>query len=114
MGMVCVKAIIRPLKLDDMREALDEAGIHGMTVTEVRGYGKQRGYSERYRGTEYTITLLHKVCVEIVVPDERVDDVVEAILSSARTGEIGDGKIFLMPVAEAIRIRTGERGEDSL
>jgi nitrogen regulatory protein P-II 1 len=112
--MTCVKAIIRPLKLDDVRAALDDIGVVGMTVTEVRGYGKQRGYTERYRGTEYTITLLHKACIEIFVPDDRVEDVVEAVLTAARTGEIGDGKIFLIPVAEAIRIRTGERGDDSL
>ena len=112
--MTRVEAIIRPLKLDDVRAALDEVGVRGMTVTEVRGYGKQRGHTERYRGTEYTITLLHKVKVEVVVEDDNVDDVVEAILSSARTGEIGDGKIFLSPITQSIRIRTGERGDESL
>ncbi|HOS94594.1 MAG TPA: P-II family nitrogen regulator [Armatimonadota bacterium] len=112
--MTRVEAIIRPLRLDEVRAALDEIGVRGMTVTEVRGYGKQRGHTERYRGTEYTITLLHKAKLEVVVPDDRVDEVVEAILASARTGEIGDGKIFLSPIAESIRIRTGERGDDSL
>ena len=112
--MVKIEAIIRPLKLDEVKSALDEIGVHGMTVTEVRGYGKQRGYTERYRGTEYTISLLHKVRVEAVVPDDMVEAAVSAITAASRTGEIGDGKIFLTPVSEVIRIRTGERGEEAV
>ena len=109
-----VEAIVRPPKLDDVRNALNEAGIHGMTVTEIRGCGRQKGYTERYRGSEYTINLLHKVKVEVVVDDSLVEAVVSAIIDAAQTGEVGDGKIFLSPVTDAIRIRTGERGPDAL
>ncbi len=112
--MTRVEAIIRPLKLDDVKSALDALEIRGMTVTEVRGYGKQKGLSERYRGSEYTISLLHKVRIETVVEDDAVSRVVEAICEAAYTGEIGDGKIFLSPVSDVVRIRTGERGADAL
>jgi len=112
--MVKVEAIVRPLKLEDVKNALDDLGVKGLTVTEVRGYGKQKGFTERYRGTEYTISLIHKVKVETVVEDDQVEQVVEALCKAARTGEIGDGKIFLHPVLDAVRIRTGERGVDAL
>jgi nitrogen regulatory protein P-II 1 len=109
-----VECITRPLKVEAIKDALGQIGIVGMTVTEVRGCGKQRGRTERYRGAEYVVSLLPKVKIEVVVSDEQVDDVVNAILSTARTGEIGDGKIFVIPVEQAIRIRTGEAGEDAL
>lgn len=109
-----VEAIVRPSKLDDVRNALNDAGVHGMSVTEIRGCGRQKGLTERYRGSEYTINLLHKVRVEVVVEDSRVEAVVAAIIEAAQTGEVGDGKIFLSPVSDAIRIRTGERGPDAL
>lgn len=109
-----VEAIVRPPKLDDVRNALNEAGIHGMSVTEIRGCGRQKGFTERYRGSEYTINLLHKVKVEVVVDDAQVETVVSAIVDAAQTGEVGDGKIFLSPVSDTIRIRTGERGPDAL
>jgi nitrogen regulatory protein PII len=105
---------VRPSKLDDVRNALNDAGVHGMSVTEIRGCGRQKGLTERYRGSEYTINLLHKVRVEVVVEDSRVEAVVAAIIEAAQTGEVGDGKIFLSPVSDAIRIRTGERGPDAL
>ncbi|MBM3473561.1 MAG: P-II family nitrogen regulator [Armatimonadetes bacterium] len=109
-----IECITRPLKVEAIKDALGQIGIVGMTVTEVRGCGKQRGRTERYRGAEYVVSLLPKVKIEVVVSDEQVDDVVNAILSTARTGEIGDGKIFVIPVEQAIRIRTGEAGEDAL
>ena len=109
-----IECITRPLKVEAIKDALGQIGIVGMTVTEVRGCGKQRGRTERYRGAEYVVSLLPKVKVEIVVSDEQVDEVVEAILNTARTGEIGDGKIFVLPVEQAIRIRTGEAGEDAI
>lgn len=112
--MVKIEAIIRPLKLEEVKSALTERGIKGLTVTEVRGYGKQKGYTQKYRGAEYVVNLLHKIKIEVVVPDEEVNEVVETIIAAARTGEIGDGKIFLYPVQDAVRIRTGEHGEDSL
>ena len=105
---------MRPPKLDDVRNALNEAGIHGMTVTEIRGCGRQKGYTERYRGSEYTINLLHKVKVEVVVKSEDVDRCVEAIVSAARTGKIGDGKIFITAVERVVRIRTGEENETAV
>jgi nitrogen regulatory protein P-II 1 len=107
-----VEAIIRPDRLQTVQDALDELGISGLTVTEVVGCGAQRGYTEVYRGTRANISLQRKVKVEAVVPDPRVDGVVEAILKSARTGEVGDGKIFVSPVEQAYRIRTGEKGDD--
>lgn len=109
--MMKVEALIRPQKLDDVKSALADMGIKGMTVTDVRGSGKQKGYTQHYRGAEYTVNLLQKVKIEIVVKDEEAHDVAKTIADAARTGEIGDGKIFLIPVAEVIRIRTGEEGE---
>jgi len=107
--MVKIEAIIRPQRLDLVKAALDEIGIHGMTVLEVRGAGKQKGYTQHYRGAEYTVNLLPKIKVEIVVTDKDVERAVQAIVSQAKTGEIGDGKIFLSPVSDVIRIRTEER-----
>ncbi len=112
--MIKVEAIIRPQKLDDVKAALDEIGIAGITVTEVHGSGRQKGYTQTYRGAEYTINLLQKVKIEVVVPESELEQVVQAIQDAARTGEIGDGKIFLIPVADAIRIRTGERGDTAV
>ena len=109
--MIKVEALIRPQKLEDVKAALSEIGIKGMTVTEVRGSGKQKGFTQTYRGAEYTVNLLQKVKIEIVVPDTEAHTVANAIVEAARTGEIGDGKIFLIPVTEVIRIRTGEEGE---
>ncbi len=109
-----VEAIIKPFKLDDVKEALTEIGVIGMTVMEVRGFGRQKGHTELYRGSEYTIDFLPKVKVEIVVPDHLVGKVVETIVAAAKTGSIGDGKVFVLPVEEAVRIRTGERGEEAI
>ena len=109
-----IECIIRPFKLEDVKEALTELGIQGMTVSEVKGFGRQKGHTELYRGSEYTIEFLPKLKLEIVVPEENVDRVIEAILNSASTGKIGDGKIFVHDVEEAIRIRTGERGKAAL
>jgi nitrogen regulatory protein P-II 1 len=112
--MIKVEALIRPQKLEDVKSALSDMGIKGMTVTEVRGSGKQKGFTQHYRGAEYTVNLLQKIKIEIVVSDSEAHGVATAISESARTGEIGDGKIFLIPVAEAIRIRTGEEGETAI
>ena len=109
-----VEAIIKPFKLDDVKEALTELGIVGMTVTEVRGFGRQKGHTELYRGSEYTIDFLPKVKIEIVVPDDRAEKVVHTIVQAAKTGSIGDGKVFVLPVGESIRIRTGERGDEAI
>src|SRR5512146_2277216 len=109
--MTKVEALIRPQKLDEVKAALSTAGVRGMTVTEVRGAGKQKGFTQHYRGAEYTVNLIQKIKLELVVPDNEGKVVAEAIVKAAQTGEIGDGKIFLIPVAEAIRIRTGEEGE---
>ena len=109
-----IEAVIKPFKLDDVKEALNELGVIGMTVTEVRGFGRQKGHTELYRGSEYTIDFLPKVKVEMVVPDNLVDKVVSAICSAAKTGSIGDGKVFVLPLGEAIRIRTGETGEAAI
>src|SRR5499425_1775 len=109
-----VEAIIKPFKLDEVKERLAEIGVHGMTVTEVKGFGRTGGKKEVYRGSAYVVDFVPKVRIEIIVKDDIVRDVVEAILAVARTGRIGDGKIFVTPVEEAIRIRTGERGEDAL
>lgn len=106
-----VECVIRPTKIDDVKEALSAIGIAGMTVTDVRGYGRQRGRTEKYRGNTYIVNLLPKVKLEFVVPDDRADEVVEIVLEAARTGEIGDGKVFVSSVEEAVRIRTGERGD---
>ena len=112
--VIKVEALIRPQKLDDVKAVLSDMGIKGMTVSEVRGAGKQRGFTQHYRGAEYTVNLIQKVKLEIVVADEDARKVAEAIVQAARTGEIGDGKIFMMPVAEVIRIRTGEEGDTAL
>lgn len=109
--MIKVEALIRPQKLEEVKAALSEIGIKGMTVTEVRGSGKQKGFTQHYRGAEYTVNLIQKIKLEVVVPDDEARMVANTIVKSARTGEIGDGKIFLIPVTEAIRIRTGEEGE---
>lgn len=109
-----VEAIIKPFKMEDVKEALLEAGIEGMTVTEVKGFGRQKGHTEIYRGSEYTVDFLPKVKFEIIVADESAAAVVQAIVKSARTGKIGDGKVFVLPIDEAIRIRTEERGTAAL
>jgi len=112
--MVKIEAIIRPDRLDEVKAALDEIGVRGLTVSEVRGAGKQKGFTQRYRGTEYTINLLQKIKLEIVVPENEYKQVVQAIAKAAYTGEIGDGKIFVLPVTEALRIRTSEENENAL
>lgn len=109
-----IEAIVKPFKMDEVKDKLNEIGVRGMTVSEVKGFGRQRGHTELYRGTEYVVDFLPKTKLEIVVLDNLVEDVVKAILSVARTGRIGDGKIFVLPVEEAIRIRTGERGDDAI
>src|SRR5271157_80774 len=109
-----IEAIIKPFKLDEVKEALQEAGIQGITVTEAKGFGRQKGHTELYRGAEYVVDFLPKVKIEIVVPESRLDAAVEAIQKAARTGRIGDGKIFVLDVQEAIRIRTGETGADAI
>jgi nitrogen regulatory protein P-II 1 len=109
-----IEAVIRPFKLDEVKIALVNAGIVGMTVSEVRGFGRQKGQTERYRGSEYTVEFLQKLKVEIVVEDDLVDTVVEKLIGAARTGEIGDGKIFVTPVEKTVRIRTGEFNQDAL
>ena len=106
-----IEAIIKPFKLDDVKEKLTEIGIKGMTITEVKGFGRQKGHTEIYRGAEYVVDFLPKIKIEIVVPDEMVDEVISTILKYAKTGKIGDGKIFVIPIDEVIRIRTGEKGE---
>ena len=109
-----VTAIIKPFKLDEVREALAEVGVNGLTVTEVKGFGRQKGHTELYRGAEYVVDFLPKIRVEMVVADTLVDDVIEAVLKAARTGKIGDGKIFVTPVEQALRIRTSESGDAAL
>ncbi|MGI9558500.1 MAG: P-II family nitrogen regulator [Thermodesulfobacteriota bacterium] len=109
-----IETIIKPFKLGDLKEGLKDIGIQGMTVTEVKGFGRQKGHAEIYRGAEYVIDFLPKVKVEIVVTDDMVAQVVEVIRESAKTGKIGDGKIFVLPVENAVRIRTGEHGEDAI
>lgn len=109
-----IEAIIKPYKLDDVKAALSEVGISGMTVTEVKGHGRQKGHTEVYRGAEYTVDFLPKVKIEMVVMDAKLDLVLEAIIKSGQTGKIGDGKIFVSDIEEAIRIRTGETGEDAI
>ena len=112
--MMKVEALIRPQKLDDVKAALSDIGVQGMTVSEVRGAGKQKGFTQHYRGAEYTVNLIQKIKLEIVVPDAEAHTIADCIATAARTGEIGDGKIFLVPVVEAIRIRTGEEGDIAL
>lgn len=109
-----IEAIIKPFKLDEVKEALTKVGIQGMTVSEVKGFGRQKGHTELYRGAEYTVDFLPKVKIQILVPDEKAPQVVETILQTARTGKIGDGKIFVSSVEEVIRIRTGEKGADAI
>jgi len=109
-----VEAIIKPFKLDDVKEALGRIGVEGMTVTEVKGFGRQKGHTELYRGAEYVVDFLPKIKLEVVVAADQVDNVVEAIVGAANTGKIGDGKIFVLPLEEAVRIRTGERGADAV
>ena len=112
--MKLITAIIRPFKLDEVREALAQAGVSGITVTEVKGFGRQKGHTELYRGAEYVVDFLPKIKIEIVVADETVEPAIEAIIKAARTGKIGDGKIFVTAIEQAIRIRTGEVGADAL
>ena len=109
-----VEAVIKPFKLDEVKDALQEVGVQGMTVTEARGYGRQKGHTELYRGAEYVIDFLPKVKIEVIVPDDQAERVVEAIVGSARSGRIGDGKIFVSDVEDVIRIRTGERGPQAV
>jgi nitrogen regulatory protein P-II 1 len=109
-----IEAVIKPFKLDEVKEALHGIGIQGMTVTEVRGFGRQKGHTELYRGAEYVVDFLPKIKLEIAVTDDMVDKVVEAIVTAANTGRIGDGKIFVLPMEEVIRIRTGERGREAV
>ena len=109
-----VTAIIKPFKLDEVREALAEVGVSGLTVTEVKGFGRQKGHTELYRGAEYVVDFLPKIRVEVVLPDDQVEAAIEAVVKAARTGKIGDGKIFVTPVEQAIRIRTGESYEEAL
>ncbi|CAG1066512.1 Nitrogen regulatory protein P-II [uncultured bacterium] len=109
-----IEAIIKPFKLDEVKEALNEIGIKGITVSEVKGFGRQKGHTELYRGTEYVVDFLPKIKMEIVVKEDMVAKVVETIVNAARTGRIGDGKVFVMSVDEAVRIRTGERGEEAI
>jgi nitrogen regulatory protein P-II 1 len=109
-----IEAIIKPFKLDEVKNALAEIGIQGLTISEVKGFGRQKGHTELYRGAEYTIDFLPKVKVEVVVADSKSEQVVETIQAAAKTGRIGDGKIFIIPCEEAVRIRTGERGEEAI
>ncbi len=112
--MKLVEAIIKPFKVDDVRNALNEIGVQGLTVTEAKGFGRQKGHTELYRGAEYVVDLVPKMKLEILVSDDQVEPVIEAITQAASTGKIGDGKIFVMPVNDAVRIRTGERGDASI
>jgi nitrogen regulatory protein P-II 1 len=109
-----VEAIIKPFKLDEVKEALSAVGVQGLTVSEIKGFGRQKGHTELYRGAEYVVDFLPKVKLEIIASDDKVADVVAAIVKSAKTGRIGDGKIFVLPVEEVVRIRTGERGSDAI
>jgi nitrogen regulatory protein PII len=109
-----IEAIIRPFRIDDVREALGEIGVKGMTLTEVKGYGRQKGHTELYRGSEYQIDFLPKIKIEVIVPDRQADKVVDTIVNAAKTGQVGDGKIFIYNVEDAVRVRTGESGEDAL
>lgn len=109
-----IEAVIKPFKLEEVKEALSGLGIEGMTVIEVKGFGRQKGHTEIYRGSEYTVDFLPKIKIEVVLPDERVKEAVEAIIGAAKTGKIGDGKVFISPVENAIRIRTGEAGDQAV
>lgn len=109
-----IEAIIKPFKLEEVKDALGEAGIEGMTVSEVKGFGRQKGHTEIYRGSEYTVDFLPKIKIELVLPDDRVDTAVKAIVTAAKTGKIGDGKIFVAAIEDAVRIRTGEKGNSAV
>ena len=109
-----IEAVIKPFKLEEVKDALAEVGIEGMTVTEVKGFGRQKGHTEIYRGSEYTVDFLPKVKIEIAIDDDAVAKVVDTIIESAKTGKIGDGKVFVLPIEEAVRIRTGEKGNEAL
>ncbi|MCL5095984.1 MAG: P-II family nitrogen regulator [Candidatus Omnitrophica bacterium] len=109
-----IEAIVKPFKLEEVKDALAEVGIEGMTVSEVKGFGRQKGHTEIYRGSEYTVDFLPKIKIEIVLSDSRLETAIAAILKAAKTGKIGDGKVFVYPVQEAIRIRTGEKGEQAI
>ena len=113
-SMKLIKAIIKPFKLDEVKDALTEIGVEGMTVSEVKGFGRQKGHTEIYRGSEYTVDFLPKVKLEVAVGEEVVDKVIDAIVTSAQTGKIGDGKVFVLPIEQAVRIRTGEKGEEAV
>lgn len=112
--MKMITAIIKPFKLDDVRESLHDIGVHGMTVTDVKGYGRQKGHTEMYRGAEYVVDFLPKLKIEIAVSEDKVEQVIETITETAQTGKIGDGKIFVTPIEQTVRIRTGETGEEAL
>ena len=109
-----IEAIIKPFKLDDVKDALNQLGVKGMTLTEVKGYGRQKGHKEIYRGAEYVVDFIPKVKLELIVSDNQVSEIVEVIRNAALTGKIGDGKIFVLPVEEVLRVRTGETGEDAI
>jgi nitrogen regulatory protein P-II 1 len=109
-----IEAIVKPFKLQDVKDALNELGIQGMTVSEVKGFGRQKGHTEIYRGSEYTVDFMPKVKIEMVLPEAQVQPAVDAIIRAAKTGKIGDGKVFVSPVSEAVRIRTGERGDEAV
>jgi len=111
-SMKLIKAIIKPFKLDEVKDALTEIGVEGMTVSEVKGFGRQKGHTEIYRGSEYTVDFLPKVKLEVAVGEEVVDKVIDAIVTSAQTGKIGDGKVFVLPIEQAVRIRTSEKGDE--
>ena len=113
-AMKKIEAVIKPFKLDEVKEALQELGVQGMTVLEAKGYGRQKGHTELYRGAEYVIDFLPKIKIEVVVGDDQADRVIEALIAAARTGRIGDGKIFVSDIADAVRIRTGETGDQAL
>ena len=112
--MKLIKAIIKPFKLEDVKDALAELGIEGMTVLEVKGFGRQKGHTEIYRGSEYTVDFLPKSMIEVVVSNDLVEKVVDKIIEAAKTGKIGDGKVFVLPIEDSVRIRTGERGEEAI
>jgi nitrogen regulatory protein P-II 2 len=112
--MKLVIAVIKPFKLEEVRDALNTIGVHGMTIAEVKGYGRQKGHTEIYRGAEYAVNFLPKVRIEVAIPDDQVDRVIDAIMAAARTGQIGDGKIFVTDISRAVRIRTGETNNDAL
>jgi len=109
-----IEAIIKPFKLDEVKERLNAVGVQGLTVTEVKGFGRQKGHTELYRGAEYVVDFLPKAKLEILAPEEQVDDIIDAIMTAAHTGRIGDGKIFVLPVEDVVRIRTGEHGEEAI